>query len=75
MKTQFIYQFSEKFVVVFYIHADSVAVHSNHFLLFEWLFDAKVLLNGHALTQDYMFVVFQSEAAKNKYPQLIDQTC
>ena len=35
------------------------------FLLFEWLFDAKVLLNGHAVEQNYVFVVFQSEATKN----------
>ena len=49
-----------------YSHADSVAVHSKHILLFEWLFDAKVLLNGHAVTQNYVFVVFQSEATENK---------
>ena len=53
------------FVVVSYSHADSVAVRSNHYLLVEWLFDAKVLLNGHALTQNYVFVVFQSEATKD----------
>ena len=35
------------------------------FLLFEELFDAKVLLIGHAVTQNYVFVVFQSEATKN----------
>ena len=34
-------------------------------LLFEELFDAKVLLIGHAVTQNYVFVVFQSEATKN----------
>ena len=35
------------------------------FLLFEELFDAKVLLIGHAVTQNYAFVVFQSEETKN----------
>ena len=35
------------------------------FLLFEELFDAKVLLIGHAVTQNYVFVVFQLEATKN----------
>ena len=54
-----------KFVVVSYCHADSVALRSNHFLLGEWLFDAKVLINSHAVTQNYVFVVFQSEATKN----------
>ena len=54
-----------KFFVVSYSHADSVAVHSNFFLLFEELFDAKVLLIGHAVTQNYVFVVFQSEATDN----------
>ena len=54
-----------KSFVVFYSHTDSAAVRSNHFLLVEWLFDAKVLLNGHAVTQNYVFVVFQSEATKN----------
>ena len=43
----------------------TVAVRSNHFLLVEWHFDAKVQPNGHALTQNYVFVVFQSEATKN----------
>ena len=38
---------------------------SNSFLSVEWLFDAKVLLNGYAVTQDYVFVVFQWEANKN----------
>ena len=61
-----------KFVVVCCSRADSVAVRSNHFLLVEWLFDAKVLLNGHAVTQNYVFVVFQSEATKNNsHNQLI----
>ena len=35
------------------------------FLLFEELLDAKVLIIGHAVTQNYVFVVFQSEATKN----------
>ena len=35
------------------------------FLLFEELFDAKVLNIGHAVTQNYVFVVFQLEANKN----------
>ena len=34
------------------------------FLLFEELFDAKLLLIGHAVSQDYVFVIFQSEATK-----------
>ena len=42
---------------VFYSNEDSVAVRSNHFLLVEWLFDAKVLQNGHAVTQNYVFVI------------------
>ena len=52
----------DNFVVVSYSYADSVAVCSNHFLLVECLFDAKVLLNGHSVTQNCFFVVFQSEA-------------
>ena len=47
-----------------YSHADSVVVRWKHFLLVEWLFDAKLLLNGHAVTQNFVFVVFQSEATK-----------
>ena len=35
------------------------------FLLIEEHFDAKVLLIGHAVTQNNVFVVFQSEATKN----------
>ena len=35
------------------------------FLLFEELFDAKVLLIAHAVTQNYVFVVFQTEATEN----------
>ena len=35
------------------------------FLLFEEIFDAKVLLIGHIVTQNYFFVVFQSEATKH----------
>ena len=35
------------------------------FLLFEELFDAKVLLIGHSVTQNYVFVVCQSAATKN----------
>ena len=54
-----------KFVAVSYSHADSVAVRSNHFLSAEWLFDAKVLLNGPAVTQNHIFVVFRSQATKN----------
>ena len=51
LKTHFICQFF-KFVVVSYTHVDSVPVHSNHFLLFEWQFDTEVQLNGHAVTQN-----------------------
>ena len=35
------------------------------FLLFEELSDAKALLFGHAVTQNYVFAVFQSEATIN----------
>ena len=54
------------FAVVSYSYADSVALRSNHLLLVECLFDAKVLLNGHAATPSYVFVAFQSEATKHK---------
>ena len=64
LKTQVIYQPSQIFVVS-HSHAVSTAVHSNHFLWFEWLFDAKVPLNGHAVTQNYVSVVFQSQATEN----------
>ena len=33
--------------------------------------DAKLLLNGYAVTQNYVFVVFQSEATKNKSHDLL----
>ena len=56
----------DKFVVVSYSHADSVAARSKHFLLLEWLLDANVLPNGHAVTQNSVFVVSQSEATRNK---------
>ena len=64
LSTQFISQLSQVFVVSC-SHADSVAEHLNYFLLFEELFDAKVLLIGHAVTQSYVFVVFQSEETEN----------
>ena len=35
------------------------------FLFFDELFDAKVRLIGHAVTQNYVFVVCQSEATNN----------
>ena len=35
------------------------------FLLVERLFNAKVLPNGHALTENYVILIFQSEATKN----------
>ena len=53
------------FLLVSHYHADSVAVHSNCFLLFEELFDEKVLLIGHAVTQNHVLVVFESEATEN----------
>ena len=34
-------------------------------LIFDEIFDAKVLLIGHAVRQNYIFVVFQSEATEN----------
>ena len=55
----------QKFFVLCCSHADSAAVRSNHFLLVEWLFEANVLLTGHAVTQNYVFPVFQSEAPKD----------
>ena len=35
------------------------------FLLFELLFTTKVLLNGHAVTQNNVSVVYQSESTEN----------
>ena len=35
------------------------------FLFFQDLFDAKVLLIGHAVTQNYVFLVLESEATRN----------
>ena len=35
------------------------------FLLFELLFTAEVLLIGHAVTKNYVSVVFQSESTKS----------
>ena len=64
LKTQFICQLSLIFVVS-YSHADSVAVRSNHFLLVEWLFEAKVLPTGHAVAQNSVFVVSQPKTTKN----------
>ena len=61
LETQLICHFFLLFVES-YSHSDSVAVRSNHFLLVERLFDAKLLPNGHVVTQSYVFVVFQSEA-------------
>ena len=56
----------QKFFVVSYSHANSVAVHLKHFfLLFVLLFTAWILVNGHAVTQNYVFVVYQSESTKN----------
>ena len=64
-----------KLVVDFHSHADSAALRSNHFLLVDRFFDGEVLFNGHAVTQNYVFVVFQSEAIKEQFPRLIDHTC
>ena len=36
-----------------------------YFLLVDWLFDAKVLLTGHAVAQNYVFVVSQPKKNKN----------
>ena len=57
--------------MVSYSYADSFAVRSINFLLVEWLFDAKVLLKGYAVTQNYVFVVFQSEATENTSHDLL----
>ena len=51
---------------ILFSHADSVAVHSNYFLLFEWLFAAKILPKDDAVTQNYDVGALQSEATKNK---------
>ena len=53
------------FCVVSYSGADFMPVHSNHFLIFEKLYDAKVLLTGHAVAQNFVFVVFQPKTTKN----------
>ena len=53
-----------KFFVVSYSYEDSVAEHSKFFLLFEELFDEKILLVNHAVPQNYVFLVFQSEATE-----------
>ena len=50
-----------KIALVFYSHADSVAVISNHFFIISVTFRRKILLNGHAVTQNYVFVVSHSE--------------
>ena len=53
-------------------YADSVAGNSNHFLLFEWFFDAKVLFIALAVTQNCCFIVFRFEATKkHSYGSLI----
>ena len=62
LKTQFIYLF-HKFVVVSYSHADSVAVRSNHFLLAERLFDAKVQLKSHAVVHFFSQLTFKLNLA------------
>ena len=51
--------------MVSYSYADSVAVCSNNFLLVKWLFNAKVVFIGYAVKQNYVFIVFQSEATRN----------
>ena len=70
--TQYICQLSE-ICCVSYSPADSLAMHSSHFLLFEWLSDVEVLPNGYAVTEGYVCVVFQSKATKNEFSRLIDQ--
>ena len=54
------------FCEVSYSGAVSIAVHSNHFLKAEQLSDRKLLLTGHTVAQNYVFVVFQTETTKNK---------
>ena len=71
LKTVFLSIFIN-FCVVSYSGAVSIAVHSNHFLIVEQLSDAKVLLNGHAVAQNYVFVVFQPETTKrNSHDYLV----
>ena len=63
-----------KFFMVFYSYADTVAVHSNYFLLFfQTLRRKKKPLIGHAVTQNYVLEVFQPKQLKN-FPRLYDQT-
>ena len=45
------------------------------FFLFEELFDANVLLIGHALTQNYVFFSFSIRSNQKQFQRLIDQTC
>ena len=41
------------------------------FLLAEWLFDAKLQLTGHAVAQNYVFVVSQPKTTKNDSDDLL----
>ena len=65
LKTQFIYQLSKFFSGILQSCWLPYCAFKLFFLLFEWLFDAKVLHIGHAVKQNYVFVVFQSEATEN----------
>ena len=64
LSKQIISQLSQAFLVS-YSHAASVIVPLYYFLLIEELLDAKILPIGHGVTQNYVFVAFQSEATEN----------
>ena len=61
VSTQFISQLPQVFCGIL----QSCRFRCCAFKLFEELFEVKVVLIGHAVTQNYPFVVFQSEATKN----------
>ena len=62
LKTQFISQLSQ--IICGILQSCRLCAFKPFFRV-EWLFDAKVMLYGHAVTQNFVFVVSQSEATKN----------
>ena len=63
LRTQIISQFSQVFCGILQSCRPRCCAFKL-ILLFQELFDAKVLLIGHAVTQNFVFVVFQSKATK-----------
>ena len=58
--------------MVSYSGAVSIAVHSKYFLIVDQLSEAKVLLTGYAVAQNYVFVVFKPETIeKNSHDYLV----